>query len=219
MNFRDSSMRLQMQTPPVRRSSPPSYVKQRAAQQQEPPRAKENARAVYILDSVIHAVARAPSAPPPVEAKRVDATWTNLHELIVRRVAETSRTGAATESAQVQLEKLAALEENWDGCGATRIAGDTLTAIRLHTMIFKMAANLAGAELRDPWIAAAPDGTVGVDWRHDGRRLAMTYEAANRVEYFALGKSEFSGRLHDASDLLGLASWLLRGTPAQSLAR
>ena len=49
---------------------------------------------------------------------------------------------------------------------------------REHLRLFSGYCNLAEVRLEDPAIGIGEDGSIGFDWRHDGRRLAVTFEEA-----------------------------------------
>lgn len=117
------------------------------------------------------------------------------------------------QDALAQLDRFAALKENWDGHGAKPVAPAVLKKVLRHLETFAQAASLVGRSLPGPWLAMSADGSIGVDWRLQDRMLAVTFDATGEVEFFAQSPSTELGGGAVAQNALPLAGWLLKGTP------
>jgi hypothetical protein len=89
---------------------------------------------------------------------------------------------------------------------------------RAHLQLASQLTNLAQLPIEDPWIGLGEDGSVGVDWMQEGRRLAITFEVGGEVEFYA--KDAVSDKGHgDATSpaiQLGLLVWLVLGPGLRS---
>jgi hypothetical protein len=74
-------------------------------------------------------------------------------------------------------------------------------------------ADLMDVALDSPWLAASEDGSIGLDWRHDGRRSAITFDASGRVEFYASDSlHEYLGDLTTIADVMKVVLWLIGGS-------
>jgi hypothetical protein len=81
-----------------------------------------------------------------------------------------------------------------------------------HLRVAAELCRIAEIQIDDPSIGRGDDGSIGIDWRHDGRRLAITFEASGEVEFYAKGPIEDAhGRATSPAMQTGLLVWLAFG--------
>ena len=69
--------------------------------------------------------------------------------------------------------------------------------VREHLELVGLLVSTAGIDLRGPWLAASEEGSVGLDWKHGGRRCAITFDRAGTIEFYATDAlTEASGSLN-----------------------
>jgi len=99
--------------------------------------------------------------------------------------------------------------------GRMRELQASATATTLTQAHLQLAADFCGVAhitVEEPWIAAGEDGSLGVDWRHDGRCLAITFTSAGDVEFYATdARTEEAGIVAGEPDQIRLISWLALG--------
>lgn len=87
-----------------------------------------------------------------------------------------------------------------------------ITATRMHLGLVTAFCAAGPVDLQDPWIGVGEDGSIGVDWQHDGRRLAVTFDAAGTSEFYAKDAcTEQTGPVTSVADQVRLVSWLAHG--------
>ena len=80
-----------------------------------------------------------------------------------------------------QLESVAALPEDWDSYGASRIAQAAVTTAR--ALLNKLTIHRAGARLQPFHLAPVPTGGVQLEWkRSDGAALELWIDGEGRIE-------------------------------------
>jgi hypothetical protein len=75
-----------------------------------------------------------------------------------------------------------------------------VAGVRSHMAIFAAYCGLPGVTTpAAPWVGRGEDGSIGLDWRHEGRRLAVTFDVNDGVEFFATdARFEKVGDITDA---------------------
>lgn len=80
-----------------------------------------------------------------------------------------------------------------------------------HVRASMRLASILGVELAAPWVGGS-EGSVGLDWSHDDRRLAVTFDAEGGIEFYASSPDyEHDGRGTASQDVLPYVWWLLAG--------
>lgn len=85
-----------------------------------------------------------------------------------------------------------------------------LRRARAHVLMSSVLANNAHVPVRAPWIGMSEDGSIGFDWRHGSRELAVTFDRGGSVEFYSRdGVNEEEGQLQDDFDALRRIEWLI----------
>jgi hypothetical protein len=80
-----------------------------------------------------------------------------------------------------------------------------------HLELVGLLVSAAGVDLHGPWLAASEDGSVGLDWRHGGRRCAITFDRTGTIEFYATDAlTEASGSIESVADAIKHVLWLVR---------
>lgn len=118
-----------------------------------------------------------------------------------------------------QLEQLQNLATDRIDPDVVAPSASIVEAVRMHLSVFAAAAPFASVADLQPWIAASADGSIGVDWRYNGRRAAVTFDRNGDIDFYATGDgSDATGSLRSALDAFQLAEWLLKGTALTPIA-
>ncbi len=85
-------------------------------------------------------------------------------------------------------------------------------AVHEHLSVFGFVAGLQPVRWADGWVAMTPDcDAIGVEWKHEGRSLAVSF-TVDRVEFYASALDyENAGVLRTPMDHLAAAVWLATG--------
>ena len=146
--------------------------------------------------------------------------WEGLDQVIVRVVSrgagllpqasvEVPVQGAFLESLG-RLDEIAALTDDWDGEGALAPCGACIERARSFLLIIGILADREAID--EPWIAVGVDGSIGIEWTHGGRELALSFERERTGYVVQAGDLRDFGKI-DTSLLVTLGSWFLWGVP------
>lgn len=104
------------------------------------------------------------------------AEGTEVHVTISAAGIE-PRCEAQQDAVDVSLDRLAALDANWDGYGAAKLDRDILTAAR------RFAKRLASAMTVRPLVVPISNGGLQFEWHHGSKILELEIEDPQTVHY------------------------------------
>lgn len=118
-------------------------------------------------------------------------------------------------TAQERLSEFSTYGFGWDGAHATGPSSIAVRLARRQLTIFSAVAESRRVSLSEPEIGLGEDGSVGFEWRAEGRQLYLTVQGDGAgAEYWATGPGvDFSAELDDLGASLALAMWLAFGDP------
>lgn len=116
-------------------------------------------------------------------------------------------------SAKLRLERLAALDENWDGRGSAapnQSAVDKASKYVLPQLYQAVSTESNG--WTSPHIAASEAGEITLEWWHRERKITL-YISDRCIEYIKVGGIDIdeemeAGRIFSAQDFLPIWTWL-----------